>query len=79
MKGIATIAFKAFAILMAAVLVSWGDTAGADQITLKATNWFPVGHKQDLLLKEWGQELEKRSGNRITVSSWDMIRCGPAS
>lgn len=67
MKRSALFACKALVFFMASVLVCWGSPAGADQITLKVTNWFPVGHKQDLLLKEWGQELEKRSGNRIAV------------
>ena len=37
-------------------------------VTLKVANWFPVGHKQDVLLKEWGQELEKRCNGKVKVS-----------
>ncbi|MEW6140810.1 MAG: TRAP transporter substrate-binding protein [Thermodesulfobacteriota bacterium] len=37
-------------------------------ITLKVSNWFPVGHKQDVLLQGWGQELEKRSGGKVKVN-----------
>ncbi len=37
------------------------------KITIKVTNWFPVGHKQDALLQEWGKELEKRTQGKVTV------------
>lgn len=37
------------------------------KFTLKVTNWFPVGHKQDALLQEWGKELEKRTQGKVTV------------
>jgi TRAP-type transport system periplasmic protein len=40
----------------------------ADVVTLKVSNWFPVGHKQDALLQEWGKELEKRSGGKLKVN-----------
>lgn len=36
--------------------------------TLRVSNWFPVGHKQDVLLQEWGQALEKRSGGKVKVN-----------
>jgi TRAP-type C4-dicarboxylate transport system substrate-binding protein len=40
----------------------------ADVVTLKVSNWFPVGHKQDVLLQEWGKDLEKRSGGKVKVN-----------
>lgn len=48
-------------------------------ITLKISNWFPVGHKQDALLQEWGKELEKRSGGRVKANYFAAGTLVPAA
>lgn len=37
-------------------------------ITIKVANWFPVGTKYDLILQEWGKDLEKRSSGKVKVN-----------
>jgi TRAP-type C4-dicarboxylate transport system substrate-binding protein len=49
-------------------MVTTGGLAAEKVITLKVTNWFPVGHAQDVLLQEWGKDLEKRSGGKVKVN-----------
>ena len=59
-----------FALLVFSVMCM-GTTVSFAQdkvITLKVTNWFPVGHKQDVLLQEWGKDLEKRTGGKVKVN-----------
>lgn len=36
--------------------------------TLKVSNWFPVTHKQNILLENWGKDLEKRTNGRVKVN-----------
>jgi len=46
-------------------------TAGFAQekaISIKVSNWFPVGAGQDKLLKDWGTDLEKRTNGKVKVS-----------
>lgn len=64
----------AVSVIIVGLLLAWFGLAvqeglAADPVvTLKVSNWFPVGHKQDLLLQEWGKELEKRSGGKVKVN-----------
>ncbi len=37
-------------------------------ITLKVSNWFPITHQQNILLEQWGKDLEKRSGGKVKVN-----------
>jgi TRAP-type C4-dicarboxylate transport system substrate-binding protein len=37
-------------------------------ITLKVANWFPTGTKYDVILQEWGKDLEKRAGGKVKVN-----------
>jgi TRAP-type transport system periplasmic protein len=48
-------------------------------VTLKVTNWFPVGHKQDILLQEWGKELEKRCEGKVKVNYYSGGTLVPAA
>ncbi len=41
--------------------------SSAEAITIKIANWFPVGHKQDVTLKAFAKDLEKRSGGKLKV------------
>jgi TRAP-type transport system periplasmic protein len=47
-------------------LAFFAGSVGA-QVTIKVANWFPVGHKQDVTLKAYAQELEKRAGGKLKV------------
>ena len=49
------------------------------KFTLKVTNWFPVGHKQDALLQEWGKDLEKRTQGKVTVKYFAAGTLVPAA
>jgi len=58
-------------VLLVVVLACMGSSVSSAQekvITLKVSNWFPVGHKQDVLLQEWGKELEKRTNGKVKVN-----------
>ncbi len=59
-----------FALLVFSVMCMGTKVSFAQDkvITLKVTNWFPVGHEQDTLLQEWGKDIEKRSGGKVKVS-----------
>ncbi|MBI5249678.1 MAG: TRAP transporter substrate-binding protein [Desulfomonile tiedjei] len=56
-----------------------GSCANEKVITLKATNWFPVGCKQDLGLHAWCKDLEKRSGGKMKVSYYGGGTLVPAA
>ncbi len=71
----------AFILWIPFVIVCLTPATGLSEqkITLKVTNWFPVGHKQDSLLKEWGTELEKRSRGKVTVRYYASGTLVPAA
>jgi TRAP-type transport system periplasmic protein len=68
MKRILCISLFALLVLLVTCMASTDGFAEEKVVTLKVSNWFPVGHKQDVLLQEWGKELEKRSGGKVKVS-----------
>ncbi|MBA4417109.1 MAG: C4-dicarboxylate ABC transporter substrate-binding protein [Syntrophus sp. (in: bacteria)] len=37
-------------------------------IVLKVANWFPITHKQSILLDSWGKEVEKKTNGRVKVN-----------
>lgn len=69
MKRLLGLQLLALLVLVLACTCSPTISSAQDKIiTLKVSNWFPVGHKQDTLLQEWGKELEKRSGGKVKVN-----------
>jgi len=56
-----------FAAFVGFLLISFVPAVRAEVITIKVANWFPVGHKQDVTLKAYAQELEKRAGGKLKV------------
>jgi TRAP-type transport system periplasmic protein len=70
-----------FALLVFSVMCMGTTTCFAEEkvITLKVTNWFPVGHKQDTLLQEWGKELEKRTNGKVKVNYYSGGTLVPAA
>jgi TRAP-type C4-dicarboxylate transport system substrate-binding protein len=80
MKHKRTIHF--FAILFFAItFIAVTTTAGLAQekaVTIKISNWFPVGAGQDKLLKDWGTDLEKRTNGKIKVNYYAAGTLAPA-
>ncbi len=37
-------------------------------IVLKVANWFPITHQQNILLENWGKDVEKRTNGRVKVN-----------
>jgi TRAP-type transport system periplasmic protein len=68
MKKVVFIHLGLFFFLLLTGLTAPAGWADDKVITLKVSNWFPVGHKQDVLLQEWGKELEKRTGGKVKVN-----------
>jgi len=56
------------ALFAVACAASTFSAAQEKAVTLKVSNWFPVGHKQDVLLQEWGKDLEKRTNGKVKVN-----------
>jgi len=59
-----------FALMMLSVMCMATAVSQAQDkvVTIKVTNWFPVGHKQDTLLQAWGKDLEQRTNGKVKVS-----------
>ncbi|MBI5569562.1 MAG: TRAP transporter substrate-binding protein [Desulfomonile tiedjei] len=68
MKRMVGIHLFVLLVLAATCTVATVGFAEEKVVTLKVSNWFPVGHKQDVLLQEWGKELEKRSNGKVKVN-----------
>ncbi|MCA1960742.1 MAG: TRAP transporter substrate-binding protein [Desulfomonile sp.] len=69
-------------VLLVLALICTGTTVGMAQdkvITLKVSNWFPVGSQQDLNLQQWGKDLEQRSGGRVKVNYFSAGTLVPAA
>lgn len=60
--------FSAFVCIAVIFGFTSVGTAAEEKITIKITNWFPVGTEPDVILVDWGKELEKRSGGKIKVN-----------
>jgi TRAP-type C4-dicarboxylate transport system substrate-binding protein len=67
-----------FAFLATGVIATVGF-AQEQAITLKVSNWFPSGHRQDTLLKQWGEDLEKRTGGKVKVNYYAAGTLVPAA
>lgn len=50
------------------VCATSGPSMAQEKLTLRVTNWFPVGHQQNTLLQEWCKDLEKRTNGRVKVN-----------
>jgi TRAP-type C4-dicarboxylate transport system substrate-binding protein len=48
-------------------------------ITIKFTNWFPIGTKHDDIFREWSRDLEKRAAGRVTVNYYAAGTLVPAA
>jgi len=79
MKRLLRIHLLIISVLVVTCMAATSGVAQEKAITLKIANWFPVGHKQDVLLKQWGQELEKRSGGKVKASYYAAGTLVPAA
>jgi TRAP-type transport system periplasmic protein len=68
--------FLFFVIICMAATVSIAQ----DKVTtIKITNWFPVGTKHDLILQEWGKDLDKRAGGKVKVNYYPAATLVPSA
>jgi len=72
---------KFFVAIVFAVFcfIAFQTHAAAQVITIKVANWFPVGSKHDLVLKEWSEDLEKRAGGKVKVNYYPAGTLVPAA
>ena len=74
-----TIRFLLAIGLMVLFLVPQGGYAAEKATVLKVANWFPITHKQSILLDQWGKELEKKSNGKIKVNYYAAGTLVPAA
>jgi TRAP-type C4-dicarboxylate transport system substrate-binding protein len=79
MKRLLRIHLLIISVFVVTCIAATSGVAQEKAISLKIANWFPVGHKQDVLLKQWGQELEKRSGGKVKASYYAAGTLVPAA
>lgn len=79
MKRIRFIGLLVFVFFTAACMFTTVSFADEKVITIKIANWFPVGSKHDLILQEWGKDLEKRAGGKVKVNYYAAGTLVPAA
>jgi len=57
-----------FLLYSVTCIFSLVSAAEVKVVTLKVANWFPITHQQNVLLEQWGKDLEKRSGGKVKVN-----------
>ena len=60
-------------------LVPLQSHAAEKVITLKVANWFPITHKQSVLLDAWGKEVEKKTAGKVKVNYYAAGTLVPAA
>jgi TRAP-type C4-dicarboxylate transport system substrate-binding protein len=72
---------KVFVLLffVATCMVVPNSFAQEKAVSIKVTNWFPVGSKHDSILQEWGKDLEKRTNGKVKVSYYAAGTLAPAA
>ncbi|MCX7857111.1 MAG: TRAP transporter substrate-binding protein [Deltaproteobacteria bacterium] len=50
------------------LFVARASVYGDEKIQIRISNWFPVGVGQDKLLREWGEDLERRTNGKVKVT-----------
>ncbi len=66
------------ALFLVPLLVPVQGAAQDKAIVLKVANWFPVTHKQNILLDQWGKEVEKKSNGKVKVNYYAAGTLVPA-
>jgi len=79
MKKLCFVSLVSVTFLLFFMVLSMASLSFAqDKIQIKISNWFPVGTGQDKLLKEWGEDLEKRTNGRVKVNYYPAGTLIPA-
>jgi TRAP-type C4-dicarboxylate transport system substrate-binding protein len=78
MKRLGVICFL-FVFITVVGMVATVSAAEEKVITLKVTNWFPVTHQQNILLEQWGKDLEKRTNGKVKVNYYAAGTLVPAA
>jgi TRAP-type C4-dicarboxylate transport system substrate-binding protein len=79
MKGSTVVRILVAAIFCSLLAVSTQVYAAEKVVTIKVANWFPITHKQSILLGEWCKELEKRAAGKVKVNYYPGGTLVPAS
>jgi TRAP-type C4-dicarboxylate transport system substrate-binding protein len=79
MKQSTFIKFFVAVVFGVCCFIAFHNHAVAQVITVKVANWFPVGSKHDLVLKEWSEDLQKRAGGKVKVSYYPAGTLVPAA
>ena len=79
MKGSTVVRIVAALIFCSLLAVSTHVYAAEKVITIKVANWFPITHKQSILLSEWCKDLEKRAAGKVKVNYYPGGTLVPAS
>jgi TRAP-type C4-dicarboxylate transport system substrate-binding protein len=79
MKGSIVVRIVAAVIFCSLLAVSTQVYAAEKVVTIKVANWFPITHKQSILLDEWGKDLEKRAAGKVKVNYYPGGTLVPAS
>ena len=69
---------KFFRLGAAALLLAVAPVmAQAETVELKVSTYLPPNHTVNKELEVWGQEIEKRSGGRLTLRIYPAAQLGP--
>ena len=79
MKRSTSIKFLILTVFVAFCFVSFPHDARAQVVTIKFSNWFPVGTKHDDIFREWSKDLEKRAGGKVKVNYYAAGTLVPAA
>jgi TRAP-type C4-dicarboxylate transport system substrate-binding protein len=79
MKGPKFIEVLVLMVFVTIFFVPFQNDAGAQPITIKFSNWFPVGTKHDDIFREWGKDLEKRADGKVKVNYYAAGTLVPAA
>ncbi len=66
-------------IFCSLLAVSTHVCAAEKVITIKVANWFPITHKQSVLLDQWCKELEKKTAGKVKVNYYPGGTLVPAA
>jgi TRAP-type C4-dicarboxylate transport system substrate-binding protein len=79
MKGPSRMRIFAVGIFCALFALSTHSHAAEKMVTINVANWFPITHKQSILLDNWGKELEKRTDGKVKVNYYPGGTLVPAA
>ena len=66
-------------LFLSLFVLSFQAQAAEKVVTLKIANWFPITHKQSILLDNWGKEVEKRTAGKVKANYYPGGTLVPAA